>query len=105
MKKGLVFVAALSCLMIVGTADVRAGQYYRGGSGLGISVNFGNGYSNFGGFYNRGYAQPSYRGGYHSGRYVGYPVYRSSRAYRTPIYVGGYRGHSHFRGYSHRRCR
>ena len=58
MRKFLVCVAGLSCLLVIGSSTAMAQQFYRGGSGLGISFSFGNGYNNFGG-YNRGYGSRS----------------------------------------------
>lgn len=96
MKKLLVCVAALSCLLVVGSSNTMA-QHYTGRSGFGISVNYGNGYNNFGGTYNRGYSQPYYGGGY-----GGYPAYRSVQVYSTPIYGGGHYGGGHYGGgYNH----
>ena len=106
MKKLLVCVAALSCLLVVGSSNTMA-QCYTGGSGFGISVNYGNGYNSFGGAYSRGFSQPYY-GGYgvgHGGGYYGggYPAYRSVQVYSTPIYGGVYRGvgyHRNFGGFN-----
>jgi hypothetical protein len=98
MKKLLVCMAALSCLLVVGSSNTMA-QCYRGGSGFGISVNYGNGYNNFGSGYSRGFRQPYY-GGYGSGYYGGgYPAYRSVQVYSTPIYGGGYHGGGYNRGF------
>lgn len=103
MKKLLVCVAALSCLLVVGSSKTMA-QCYTGGSGFGVSVNYGNGYNNFGGTYSRGYSQPYYGGygGYGGGGYYGggYPAFRSVQVYSTPIYGGGYGGGYHGGGYN-----
>ena len=68
-KKFLVCVAGLSCLLVIGSSNAMAQQFYRGGSGLGISFSYGNGYNNFGG-YNRGYSEPYFGGGYGGSGYT-----------------------------------
>ena len=64
-----VCVAELSCLLVIGSSNAMAQQFYRGGSGLGISFSYGNGYNNFGG-YNRGYSEPYFGGGYGGSGYT-----------------------------------
>ena len=107
MKKLLVCVATLSCVLVAGSSCSMA-QCHSGGSGFGISLNYGNGYSNFGGAYSGGYSQPSfdgygvgYGGVYGNGGYFGggYPAYRSVQVYSTPIYGGGNYGGNYFGGY------
>ncbi|HQX48558.1 MAG TPA: sulfur globule protein CV1 [Planctomycetaceae bacterium] len=102
MKKFLVCMAALGCLVVVGASNTKADHYHGGGSRAGFSINFGNGYNNFGGGYSNlgGYSQPHYGGGYggygngYGGGYGGgYPVYRSTQIYSAPVYGGGYGGY------------
>jgi hypothetical protein len=91
MKRFLVCVAALSCLLVVGSSSTMAQCNRGGGPGFGVSLNYGGGYNNFGGYYNQGYSQPYYGGGY--------PAYRSVQIYSTPVYGGGYFGGGYNRGF------
>lgn len=96
MKRFMMMAVVLGGLMVVGTSTAKADHYYgRGRSNFGISISYGNGFNNVGGYYGRSvYSRPY--SGYGYGYGGGYPAYRPVRVYSAPayysapVYGGGY---------------
>ena len=93
MKRALALLVAMGVMALAAPQEAQA-QYYRGGSGFGISVgSFGGGYGGF----NRGFGgyNSFSRGGFNRGFGGGYSSFRPSYSYgRSSFggYGGGYRG-------------
>jgi hypothetical protein len=94
MKRFMMIAVVLGGLVMAGASSAKADHLSGGGrSGFGISLNYGNGFNNFGGsYYNGGSGYGSPYGGYGGGYGGAYRSYNPYPTYSVPIYRGGYGG-------------